>query len=115
LRQPFTVGTVKVPVGEVVTATTWDNASNTVDVTSPSITGAYHVPKYLLDPERVTATGIAPYGAGLEKVESSVERGATDVAAFQATASDYKTPRGKAFFTKELSERQQRRPTGNAC
>ena len=53
----------------------------------------------------MTATGIAPYSAGWE-VESSVERGATDVAAFQATASDYKTPKGKAFFTRELSERQ---------
>ena len=106
LRQPFTVATVKVPVGEVVTATSWDNASNTAEVTSPSVTGSYHVPKYLLAPERVTATGIAPYGAGLEKVESSVERGATDVAAFQATASDYKTPKGKAFFARELSERQ---------
>ncbi len=106
LRQPFTVGTVKVPVGEAVTATSWDNASNTVEVNSQSVTGPYHVPKYLLDPERVTPQGIAPYGAGLEKVESSVERGAADVAAFHATASDYKTPKGKAFFARELSERQ---------
>ena len=50
LRQPFTVGAVKVPVGEVVIATSWDNASNTAEVTGPSITGAYHIPKYLLDP-----------------------------------------------------------------
>ena len=104
LREPFTDGAVNVPAGEVVTVTSWDNASSTVDVTSPSVKGSYHVPKYLLDPERVTATGIAPYGVGLGKVETSVERGAADVATFQKTESQYK--KRKAYFAKELSDRQ---------
>jgi Domain of unknown function (DUF4157) len=106
LREPFTDGAVNVPAGEVVTVTSWDNASSTVEVTSPSVKGSYHVPKYLLDPERVTAKGIAPYGVGLGKVETSVERGAADVATFQKTESEYKTPKGKAYFAKELSDRQ---------
>ena len=106
LREAFTVGTVKVPVGEGVTVTSWDNAATTVEVTSPSVMSAYRVPKYLLDPERPTPKGIAPYGAGLGKVASSVERGAAVVAAFQGTESTYRTTKGKAVFAKELGERQ---------
>jgi hypothetical protein len=104
LRKPFTDSAVNVPAGEVATVTSWDNASGTVEVTSPSVKGPYHVPKFLLDPERVAATGIAPYGVGLGKEATGAERAAADVAAFQKTESQYK--KNKAYFAKELSDLQ---------
>ncbi|MFZ0871460.1 MAG: DUF4157 domain-containing protein [Rhodanobacter sp.] len=104
LRESFTDGTASAPKDEIVTVTSWDNDSSTVVVTSPSVKGPYKVPKFLLEPERTVAKGVAPYGVGLGKVETSVERGSADVAAFQKTEADFKTPKGKASFDRDLND-----------
>lgn len=104
LRERFTDGAINVPAAEVVTVTSWDNASSTVEVTSPSVKGSYHVPKYLLDPERVTAKEIAPYGVGLGKVKTSVERGGC--CSVQEDRIRVQDPEGKGIFC----QRAQRPP-----
>ncbi len=104
LRKPFTDGATSAPKDEIVTVTSWDNDSNEVLVTSPSVKGPYKVPKFLLEPERTVARGVAPYGVGLGKVETGVERGAAAVAAFEKTEADYKTPKGKASFNRDLND-----------
>jgi hypothetical protein len=107
LRKAFSDGMVSVPAGEVITVTSWDNDRSTFEAASASVKGFYQVPKYLLEPEHTAAKGIAPYGVGLGKAEASVERGAVGVAAFQKTEKDYKAPKAKEFFVKELSDRQE--------
>jgi len=106
LRKAFKAGAVNVPAGEVVTVVSWVDTDNTAQVTSPSVTGTYSVPKYLLEPVQTKVAGVAPYGVGLGKVESAVEKGAAELEAFKKTEPQYKTEKGKRFFAQERSERE---------
>jgi hypothetical protein len=106
LRKAFSQGAVNVPAGEVVTVVSWVDIDNTAQVTSPSVTGTYSVPKYLLEPVQTKVAGISPYGVGLGKVESAVEKGASELEAFKKTEPEYKTEKGKRFYAKEVSERE---------
>ncbi len=106
IREAFSDGTVTIPEGEVATVKSWDNASNTAEVTSPSAKDSYRVPKYLLEPAQAKVAGVSPYGAGLGKLESTVEKGAADIEAFKKTEPTYKSAKSKASFARDLNDKQ---------
>jgi hypothetical protein len=107
IREAFSDGTVNIPAGEVVTVKSWDNASNTAEVTSASAKDSYNVPKYLLEPAQTKVAGVSQYGAGLGKLESTVEKGAADIEAFKKTEPTYKSAKSKASFASDLHDREK--------
>jgi hypothetical protein len=74
LAQDVTSGPVKLAAGDRVSVVSWSNASDDVRVRTAAGAEA-DVPKKLLRPVVSGVAGIAPYGAGLDKVVGDYERG----------------------------------------
>jgi hypothetical protein len=102
LRKDFTDGAVKMAAGQMVTVTSWSDTSDIAEVFSRSQRMTFNVPKHLLKPLQPGASGVAPYGVGLVKVEQEAENAAAKVEAFKKTEAKYTTDKGKQFFAKEL-------------
>jgi len=102
IRKDFTVAGKKLPAGTVVKVTGWSNTAENADVSHPSVMGPFSVPKVLLEPVQTKVAGIAPYGAGLAKVEADVESGAAKLERFRNTP-----PKDRMKdFAQDLSRRE---------
>lgn len=85
IRKGFAVAGKTLPAGTIVTVTSWSNTAERADVSRPSVAGTFSVPKVLLEPVQTKVAGIAPYGAGVAKVEADVERRGAKLERFRNT------------------------------
>jgi hypothetical protein len=102
VRKDFLIGGKTLSAGAIVTVISWSNAADTAEVSNPSVKGTFSVPKLLLEPVQTRVPGVAPYGAGLAKVEEDVERGAAKLEKFEKTRPQDRMK----DFSQDLSRRQ---------
>ncbi|MEN6428240.1 MAG: DUF4157 domain-containing protein [Phycisphaerales bacterium] len=115
VSEPFTAGAIDLVGGEIVVVITWSNTAATTRVRLPApYQQAYipfDIPKRLLRPVAPATPGMAPYSAGISSVVRRVEQGERAIIRLQGQSSQYRTPRARALYRRELSRLQQEQTT----
>jgi Domain of unknown function (DUF4157) len=98
--------------GTIVRAMSWNNSSQTVMVegmgtlTLPLVGKIAtrvpaSVPKKDLRPHHTAVAGVNPYGAGVDNAARLVEKGESDLAAWDAQKAKYRTPHAQGIWNTE--------------
>jgi len=101
----FTSGSVTLSSGDQVKVEKWD-ASSEHDVEVTVMTGKaagqkLKVPQRILQPAYTAVAGVSHYSAGVKSQAKAVKKAEDELAAFEATKGNFKTPKAQKMFAEE--------------